>query len=69
MLCRKKGDRAVTRDGAVGDGVGVWSRAQSSKLKSKLHIGALEKKHRNLAKNVRILLFILFSIRGSASRK
>ena len=67
-LCRKKGDRAATRDGAMGDGVGVWSRAHSSKLKSNLQIGAVGKKYRNLAKNARILLF-LFSIRGSASKK
>ena len=57
-LCRKKGDRTATRDGAAGDGVGVWSRAHSSKLKSKLQIGALGKEHRNLAENDRILLFI-----------
>ena len=54
-------------DRAVGNGVGARSRAHSSKLKSKLQIGARGKKHRYLAKSARIVLFFL--IRDSASKK
>ena len=54
----EKGARAVSRNLARGSG-GTVARtvAHSSKLKSKLQIGAPGTKHRNLAKNARILLF------------
>ena len=52
----EKGDRAVARELARERRSG-GTVAHSSKLKSKLQIEAPEKKHRNLAKNSRILLF------------
>ena len=57
----EKGDRAVSRDLACGRRSG-GTVAHSSKLKSKLQIGAPGKEHRNLTKNARILLFFLFGV-------
>ena len=60
----EKGDRAVLRDLARerrSGGTVARAVAHSSKLKSKFQIGRPEKKHRNLAKNARILLFFFNS--------
>ena len=48
-------------DSRLSGGTVARTVAHSSKLKSKLQIGAPGKKHRNLAKNARILFFFFFN--------